>query len=450
MSKLAPELADFAPGLLSIQESPPQRFPRLVFYVVACFVALLLLWAFLAKLDIVVVAEGRLVPQTYLKIVQPSDAGRLSEILVREGDEVKAGQVIVRLDPAIGNADYKTLDADVTLKELTMRRIDAELAGAPFLSRVGDDLQRYQQVLQQYQSHRQAYIESVEQESAALARVKNELNGAKEMQAKLQEIVPIYQQAEAAHKKLVVDGFVAEIAMREKERERIEKERDLKAQLSAVASLQNAITQSEKKLAQVKSNYESQLLNERIEITSQTRKLKGELTKQTIKNELLELRAPQSGVVKDLATSTVGTVVQPGLVLLTIVPKNEPLLAEIAVRNEDVGFMSVGQGVKLKLSSYAFQKYGMLDGKVLLLGADASSPQDQVQRMGQSAQNSSPQAFRALVKLDQQVLNAPNGALFRLTAGMQVSAEIKQSQRTVMEYLLSPVQKVQHEAGRER
>jgi hemolysin D len=450
MLKMAQDVADFAPGLLAIQESPPKRIPRAVLYTVVLLVGLLLVWAFFAKLDIVAVAEGRLVPQTYVKIVQPSDAGRVSEILVREGDEVKAGHVVVRLDPAIGNAEFASLDVDTKQKALTLRRIEAELTGSPLLSISGDDSTMFAQVQQQYRSHRQAYLEAIEQEQAATYRASNDLVAAKEILAKLQETVPIYQLAESAHRKLVADGFVAEITMREKQRERIEKERELKAQMASVASLKNAVTQSEKKLAQVKSNYESELLSERLDVVAATSKLKGELTKQMIKNELLELRAPQAGVVKDLATSTVGTVVQPGLVLLTIVPKNEQLVAEVAVRNEDVGFMAVGQEVKLKLSSYAFQKYGMLDGTVLMLGPDVTNPQDQGQRLAQGPQSSTPQTFRALVKLNQQSLAAPNGALLRLNAGMQVSAEIKQNHRTVLEYLLSPVQKVKHEAGRER
>jgi hypothetical protein len=100
---LSPEALDFAPGLLSIQESPPARLPRAVMYTVGVLFVILLLWAFFGKLDIIASAEGRLVPETYIKIVQPSDAGIVQEILVREGEQVQQGQVLMRMDtqPAI-------------------------------------------------------------------------------------------------------------------------------------------------------------------------------------------------------------------------------------------------------------------------------------------------------------------------------------------------------------
>jgi hemolysin D len=442
--------SDFAPGLLSIQESPPQRLPRVIFYLVSLLFLLLMLWAIFAKLDIVAVAEGQLVPQTYLKIVQPNEAGRVSEILVREGDSVQAGQVLMRLDPTLIQTDLNVLNIDSASKRLAFRRIDAELSGLPFLKRTGDPTDVFDQVFLQYKSHRQAYQEAISQELTAIEKAKNDLAAANEVLEKLKAVVPLYKQTEAAHKKLVTDGYVAEITMREKERDRIEKEGELKAQIATVASIRNTISISEKKLAQVKSNYESQLLNEKVELSSQMNKLKGEVAKQAVRENLLELKAPQAGVVKDLATSTVGTVVQPGQVLMTVVPKDEPLLAEVSLRNEDVGFIRAGQNVKVKLAAYPFQKYGMLEGSVKLVGPDASAPQDQGQRMGQSSANVVPQTFRALVALNTQALTAPSGELLKLNPGMQLSAEIHQNQRTVLEYLLSPVQKVKHEAARER
>jgi hemolysin D len=214
------------------------------------------------------VAEGQLVPQTYVKIVQPNDAGRVSEILIREGDTVKAGQVLMRLDPSVAQTDLGMLTSDSKAKQLALRRIDAELSGSPLLSRADDPPETFAQVLMQYRSHRQAYQEAAAQEFSALEKARNDLVAGNEVLGKLRETVPIYKQAEAAHKKLVADGFIAEITMREKERDRIEKESELKTQMAVVAAIQNGIAMSEKKLAQVKSNYESQLLNERVELTN--------------------------------------------------------------------------------------------------------------------------------------------------------------------------------------
>ncbi|HNG87501.1 HlyD family type I secretion periplasmic adaptor subunit, partial [Accumulibacter sp.] len=278
----------------------------------------------------------------------------------------------------------------------------------------------------------------------------HDLQASEELARKLRETVPTYRKSAAAFEKLGQDGFYSTLAVDEKQRDRIEKEQDLRAQESTVASLKATIAASEKKLAQITSNYRSELHNERVEAESQFRKLTEERAKIEHKAGLLALRAPERGVIKDLATHTVGTVVSPGSVLMSLVPHDQPLQAEVLVRNEDVGFVHVDQRVKLKLVSYPFQKYGMIDGTVLHVGPDAADPP------GKSAGSASDLSdgtaslrYKALLRLDAQHLET-DGNRLRLTPGMQVIAEIQQGQRTVMEYLLSPVQKAWQEAGRER
>jgi hemolysin D len=145
--------------------------------------------------------------------------------------------------------------------------------------------------------------------------------------------------------------------------------------------------------------------------------------------------------VKDLATHTPGTVLAPGAVLMTLVPEGEPLLAEVWLQNQDAGFVRAGQSAKLKLTAFPFQRYGMVDGRVLRISADSSERGD-----GRTAPG---YAYRALIELHTQELRVGE-ALHRLLPGMQLTAEIRLAERTVLEYVLSPLQKVAAEAGRER
>jgi HlyD family secretion protein len=172
-------------------------------------------------------------------------------------------------------------------------------------------------------------------------------------------------------------------------------------------------------------------------------KLEQESAKVGYRGKLLELRAPQDGIVKDVATTTAGSVVQPGMVLLTLVPDGENLLAEVHVRNEDVGFVSVDQSVMLKVAAYPFQRYGLLQGKVLILAPDAQSA-------AAGSGVPTPANYKAVVRLEKQYLDAAGYGRQKLESGMQVVAEINQGSRSVVEYLLSPVQRVVLEAGRER
>lgn len=154
---------------------------------------------------------------------------------------------------------------------------------------------------------------------------------------------------------------------------------------------------------------------------------------------------PQAGTVKDLATTTIGAVVQPGTIMVSLVPDDEPLLAEVAIDNKDIGFVAVDQSVRVKVLAYQFQKYGMLEGTVKTISADASS-----QNVASEETAAQPLSmFTALVQLHDQQLIVGDRHL-PLTAGMQVSAEIVQGERTVLDYLLSPIQKIVGEAAAER
>ncbi len=441
--------AEFAPGLLAIQESPPPKLPRAILYAVAGLCALLLVWARFGQLDVVAVAEGKLVPQSYVKILQPAEAGIVTDILVKEGDSVQAGQTLIRLDPTLSGADNKSLAEEQALRRLAIRRIDSELAGQPLAQEHGDHTALLAQVRQQGAQRSQAYRDALAQETAQHLRYEQELKAAQETLHKLRETLPSYQQAAFAHRRLVTEGFMSAVAGNEKEREAIEKAQDLKSQAATVAALDAAITSQNRKVAALTSNYRSQLLTERTEAMGSLAKLEQESRKAEYKHALLELKAPQAGVVKDLATTSRGAVVQPGMVLLTLVPRGEPLIAEVQVKNEDIGFVQPGQRVRLKLMPYPFQKYGLVEGTVQTIAADA-----QVNTNGQGGQaNGSVAGYKALIRLGTQFLESSDGQRlqrFALEAGMQTTAEIHQGERTVMEYLLSPVSRTFMEAGRER
>lgn len=447
---LTPEALDFAPGLLSIQESPPARLPRTVMYTVALLFVILLLWAIFGKLDIIASAEGRLVPETYIKIVQPSDAGIVQEILVKEGEQVKQGQVLMRMDTQLAEADAKTIGNELAQRSLQLRRIDAELAGKPLVRQRDDPSDLFRQIESQYRDRRLSYTDGLEQAREALNKTQHEYDSAHEVLTKLQQITPILKQQADSYADMGKDGYVPQMTVLDKQRDYLEKSQDLRAQHATVASLAASVNQARKQVDQITSKYRSDLQNERVEAEGQHRKLEQDWLKQEHKSGLLELKAPQSGIVKDIATHTIGTVVSPGTVLLSIVPENEQLVAEIMIRNEDVGFVHPEQHVKVKLAAYPFAEYGMMDGEVTRIQADSDSEtQSQSKDHSKDKSQAQPSGYKAIISFKSQVLEA-EGKKLRLVPGMQVVAEINQGSRTVMKYLLSPVRKTLDESGHER
>jgi len=441
---------DFSPPLLRLQEAAPNPLGRRVLWTLLILLAALLLWAVLGRLDIVAVAEGKLIPESYVKIVQPAESGIVKDILVREGQSVKAGQVLMRMDMLVSEADTKSIDADYQRKRLALRRIQAELSGTPFKTEASDPIELAQEINAQYRANRTSFEAALAEERSRLSKAKQELAAAQQIKQKLEDTLPHYREQDKAYEKLVKDGFAGSLMGSDKRRERVEKEQELQTQAFVIESARASMLQSEKKLAQIDSDYRRQLHAERNEIQGQFDKLAQEVTKQAHKQDLLELKASQDGVVKDLATHTTGTVVQPGTVLLTLVPQDEILRAEVWVSNEDIGFVRQGQPVKLKFAAFPFQKYGMVEGLVEHVSADASDNNTgNGNTQTDPARKNQPLVYKALVALNQMNL-AMDGERFLLSAGMQTNAEIRLGDRTVMEYLLSPVRKAWHEAGRER
>jgi hemolysin D len=440
---------DFAPNIIALQEKPPSPLPRTVLNVLLVLLAILFIWALIGKLDIVAVADGKLVPQSYLKIVQPADSGVVKDILVKEGEHVKAGQVLMRLDTTLAAADRTIVDSEVKLRQLQLDRIDSELSGRVMRSN-GGDINLFNQVDAQATARKRTYQDALQSERAVLQQALSDKAAAIEQVAKLDKLLPTYQDEEQAMAKLLEGGHVSRIQFAQKQRERIQTEQDLYSQQRTVQSIDSRIAEAESRIARITSEYRQQLMTERVDTQNAFDKAKQELAKQVHRTELNELRAPQDGIVKDVATYTVGAVVNVGTVLVTLVPESDNLLAEVFVKNEDVGFVGIGQSVKLKLAAYPFQRYGMLTGKVIQLAPDASEENQQTKAPEAGDTSSSNFAhYKATVQLDSQRLQQYTSPL-ALAAGMRVSAEIKQGERTVMEYLLSPVQKTVNEAGRER
>ena len=441
---------DFAPAILRAQHENATPLPRIVLYIALALFGVMLAWACFGRLDIIAVAQGKLIPSSYVKIVQPAESGVLREILVGDGQEVKAGQVLLRMDTQVTDADQATVETDLLLRRLQLRRIESEMAGVAFAAQPGERPDLIQQVSAQALANRRAYESQLESERAALAKSEQDLRAAMDMESRLKQTVPIYQETEAAHQNLAKEGFISRLALLDKTRERIEKEQELKAQTHQVASLHAGIEQSRKRLAQITSTYRQQLQNERSEANGQRLKLEQESGKQAYRRNLMELRAPQDGIVKDLATHTAGTVVSPGTILLSLVPRNDPVKAEVWVTNEDAGWVEVNQKVKVKLTAFPFNKYGMVNGYVEYVSPDAAELPDTRERDRKDTREHvmPPSGFRALVVLDSPYLER-DGKKFQVTAGMVVSAEVNLGSRTVMEYLLSPVEKVSREAGRE-
>src|SRR5882672_5914494 len=268
---------DFAPPLLRIRNQPPAPLAGWTLRLIVALLAGLLLWAMFGRLDIVAVAEGKLVPSSYLKIVQPAEQGIVKEILVNEGETVREGQVLARMDPVLTQADVKATRAEVDSKRIALRRIEAQLAEAPLEREAEDPPLLFAQAAAQYEANVRAWRNALDQERAVLDKARHDLDAARAVRDKLVQVLPHYREQEKAYEKLTKDGFTGRLMYTDKQRERIEKEQDLKTQEFTIAAARSTIAQSEKRLAQIGADYRRQLQAERAEAAPQSERLREEV-----------------------------------------------------------------------------------------------------------------------------------------------------------------------------
>ena len=429
---------------------PPTPAARAMAVALVALVAVVLAWASAARLDIVVSAPGRLVPASQVKPVQAPEAGIVREVLVREGERVVAAQLLVRLDATTSAADARAVSQELALRQLTVRANDSTLRDRTMALVTGDDAAQYSRVHAQFAARIRALEDAVAQEESALRRAESERVGALQLRDKLAVTLPIVRQNGEAFEQLHRAGFIGELMVNDKRRELLEREQDLKAQDAALQSLEAATEQARRRIRQLRSAFRSQLTGELVESVAAVQRLETEMTKHDFRAAQTELRAPFDGIVQQVTSITPGAIVASGAVLFTIVPEDEALVAEVALANADAGFVAPGQAAQIKLAAFPFQKYGMLTGRVLHLGADAADPQSTARSIGITAGQTPPLAYKATIALEGRGLRAVEGTDLRLAPGLALTAEIHQGRRTVMEYLLSPVLRITNDAARER
>lgn len=394
------------------------------------------LWAAFGRIDIVVQAQGKLVPASLVKVSQPVEAGPVVELLVRDGQAVKAGELLARLDSTQSTKDSEALRAETTLSKARLAALDAALQGQGTST-------GHAAVDAEFRLRLVAYSESLLAAQSALAKARAELMATQQSQTKQERTLELAERSETAHASLKDQGFVSEIAYQDKLKERIEREQDARTLAASARGNAAAVAQAEASLASVTSEFRKQLAQERTQVLAQLQRPEAELGKAVHRTVLTEVRAPVAGVVNSLSVRAAGQVVAAGAPLMTIVPADEELIAEAWVRNEDVGFVSPGMPVKVKLAAFPFQKYGWLDGEVAWVGADAETPEAMRNFQGE------PLFYKARVALKAQGLTR-DGKNFAAKPGMQAVVDVQLGERTLLEYLTSPLKKAVLEAARER
>jgi len=459
--------AEFLPAAVEILESPASPLGRAVALALALFVAIAILWASVGEIDIVAVAQGKIVPMGRTKTVQapalnPGESGQVKAIDVEEGQHVEAGQVLIELDATETGADRQKLAKQLAQTRLDIARLRSILAmpGGELLDNPPEGTDSLLLLLAQ--SLRRSQLGSEEEKLASLdrdiERQQGEVKANQNEINKYDQILPLAQERASMKQDLLDKGLTPKTEMLTIQQQVIEMQRDRDTAAAHMQEAKSQIASIQRQKAQADEEFKRDRLKELADAESQGQALDQELTKAVERERLKTITAPVAGTVQQLALHTVGGMIQPGQELMAIVPDNTGIEIEAMVQNQDIGFVHDGEDAVIKLDAFPFTRYGTVPGKIKVVSEDAiggSSPRDglspEAQRAQGDARGSSPNQlyYAARVTLDKMTMNV-DGKTVNLAPGMAATVEIKTGKRKLIEFLLSPLMRMKDEAGRER
>lgn len=442
--RLAHEV-QFLPASLELQERPTHPAPRVFMWAIMVFAGIALIWACVGKIDVVATATGKIIPSGKSKVIQSSETAVVKAIHVHDGQEVKAGELLLELDSTAAEADVGRIQSD-----LLAARVDSARAGA-MLDAIdhkrapkaltgaiqGADPEHMLAAERWLQGQYQEYRSSLDTSDAEIAQRQADMEAARGQVASLQKSLPIATKLASDYQHLLEKQYIARHAYLEKEQARLDIERQLSVQQASLLQSTAARQEAERRRAGVVAQTRRAMLDLLQQADQKVASLKQDFVKAAYQDDLTTLEAPVDGTVQQLNVHTVGGVVTPAQPLLTLVPSGQPVEVEATLENKDIGFVHKGQAVTVKVETFTFTKYGVIDGEVVSVSSDAI--EDEKRGL----------IYNAKISLATDYLLV-DGLKLPLEPGMGVTAEVKTDKRRIVEYFLSPLQAHFEESIRER
>jgi len=412
----------------------PLSGARLIIVASAVAFALFLLWASIAQVDEVTRGQGKVIPSSKMQVITAADPATVSEIFVRSGQEVKKGELLVRLDNPESESQVGQIKAETESLQAQAARLTAEGTGQS-VSCQGNDCAGEEALQAASESALSSKVAALH---ATADQARRDAAEAAATASSLQSSLALAQHQVQMLEPLAAKNIVPQTDLLEKRKEVV----DLQGRIAAAQQQQGkalaGVREAEAQAAQATFEFRQQALNERSQVQSKLAVNQQSLLGAQGKFDRTEVRSPVDGVVNDVQVTTIGGFVQPGQKIMEVVPMGDKLLVETRVKPSDIAFIKVGDRALVKVTAYDFSIYGGLEGRVVQISADSIYDENEKQAY-----------FNVIVQTDRSYLEAA-GRRLPITPGMMTDTQIITGRRSILNYLLNPVLRAKSEALTER
>ena len=430
---------EFLPAVLEVTETPPSPIARIILWTCMGMLVAGLLWTVLGHVDEVAVASGKVIPTGQVKVIQTQYSGVVKAIHVRDGQQVKAGAVLVELDQTISAADLAQIRKQVAYYQLQLQRLEAEQRGTPFEPAQSSEIDPTDLDTQKklYESRTSEIRQRLAMAEAKVAEQQAMQISAAATLKKFTELLRVAIEQETRMKSLLEQDAVSYFAYLQYEAKRVELEQNVAAQQAEMSRVRSTLQQALRERETIKSERDKDIAAKIVDDRKQFLAYKEELKKAEQKSRQSTIVSPVDGRVTQLAIHTLGGVVEEAQSLMVIVPEGTQLEVEAWAANKDIGFLRIGQAAEVKIETFNFQRYGTINATLTDISADAKEDKNRGN------------VYRVVLQLERQDLEVA-GRNAPLSPGMTATAEIKIREKRIIEFFLDPFRKYKSEAFRER
>ena len=417
---------EFQPLLVEIEQKPTSPLSRVLLWSLMVFMIISLLWLFLAKIDVVVTAHGKVIPQGEIKILQPIETGTISSIFVNEGKKVKKGDVLMELDPSVTSSNTVSKQQNLNTLNLEIERISALIKNEEF-NPILEDATSKDEISNQrllYNAIKNGFYNQINALKDQISQANSQIKSENTDKSKINQLLENLKQKE---KRLVqVKDIIAKNDYEDVANKIVEYTQESKIRDVNIKKLLEKINEINHQLVVQEQDYHNKLLEELTKKTKEATALQTELTEANFRQAKQKIIAPVDGYIGKMFFHTIGGVVTPAEKLLTLIPNDVPLVIKATVLNQDIGFIEKDMNVALKIDTFDFQKYGLVNGVVTHISQDAIEDE----KLGL--------VYDILVTPEKYNLMV-DGQMLNINIGMGVTAELKVGKRRVIEFFVYPI-----------
>lgn len=411
----------------------PRRLRMTLYFWVAALV-IFILWAALAKVDEISRGSGHVVASGQNKMIQHLEGGIVEEILIEEGQSVKANQPLIKVKNEKSFSSFESNQLNVDALRAKAARLKAEASGGSF-SGGGSGYMGNEQSL--FFSNRQNLNAKIAALREKLSQNRQELSEAKSRKEHLRQSLNMINEEVRMTGPMVEKGIRSKVDFLKLQREANEAEDAYQSTVLSIPRLESVIAETQRNIEEANYLFRSDSQRQYNETLAQLNSLQADASALSDQVDRTVVRSPMDGTVQKLYVHTKGGVIKPGDDLVEIVPKGANLLVEVKLKPSDIAFIYPGQKAVVKFSAYDFAIYGALDGKVVHISADAMTTQKEETY------------YTVRIQTDKSYMEH-NGKRLQIIPGMTVNADIITGQKSILDYILKPILKTKQHMFTER